>query len=41
MSAALHILSGIVDDFGNLIPVHTLPRAVYMQRYNYFKGASK
>lgn len=36
--ASLHILQGVVDDFGNLTPACALPRAVYLQRYEYFKG---
>lgn len=32
------ILQSIVDDFGQLISVHTLAHAVYMQRYDYFRG---
>lgn len=37
MSAAQYILQGVTDDFGNLIPAHVLPPAIYQQRYSYFK----
>lgn len=37
MSAAIYILQGVVDDFGILIRACDLPRAVYIQRYYYFK----
>lgn len=38
MSYALHILQDLTDDFGNLIRACDLPRSVYRQRYNYYKG---
>lgn len=39
MTTAQLILQQIVDDFGNAIPVHTLPYDVYMVRHGYFKDS--
>jgi hypothetical protein len=33
---SLHILAGLVDDFGDLVRACDMPRDVYMQRFNYF-----